>query len=163
MNKQTKMLIGVGAVAVAGYFIWKSTQKKSFASAIGSKNNKKMVLKPFKKGKGVFLNEENPRTGGYSTLGAYSTQSAYSNNGSGVPNQTNTNPTMGGYSTLGAYSTLSAYSSQGGGGILTEPTQIDSNPTMGGYSTLGAYSNQGGAYSGRKKVNKRRNKQSFKK
>ena len=32
MNKQTKMLIGVGAVAVAGYFIWKSTQKKPFAN-----------------------------------------------------------------------------------------------------------------------------------
>ena len=32
MNKQTTMLIGVGAVAVAGYFIWKSTQKKPFAN-----------------------------------------------------------------------------------------------------------------------------------
>jgi hypothetical protein len=32
MNKQTKMLIGVGVVAVAGYVYWKSTQKKSFAN-----------------------------------------------------------------------------------------------------------------------------------
>jgi hypothetical protein len=32
MNKQTKMLVGVGVVAVAGYFIFQSTQKKSFAN-----------------------------------------------------------------------------------------------------------------------------------
>jgi hypothetical protein len=32
MNKQTKMLVGVGVVAVAGYFIYQSTQKKSFAN-----------------------------------------------------------------------------------------------------------------------------------
>ena len=32
MNKKTKMLIGVGVVAIAGYVYWKSTQKKSFAN-----------------------------------------------------------------------------------------------------------------------------------
>jgi hypothetical protein len=32
MNKQTKMLVGVGVVAVAGYFIYQSTQKKSFSN-----------------------------------------------------------------------------------------------------------------------------------
>ena len=36
MNKQTKMLIGVGVVAVAGYVYWKSTQKKSFANLGGN-------------------------------------------------------------------------------------------------------------------------------
>ena len=35
MDKQTKMLLGVGALAVVGYFIWKSTQKKSFANLTG--------------------------------------------------------------------------------------------------------------------------------
>jgi len=28
MNKQTQMYVGVGVVAIAGYFIWKSTQTK---------------------------------------------------------------------------------------------------------------------------------------
>ena len=34
MNKKTKMLIGVGVVAIAGYVYWKSTQKKSFANLV---------------------------------------------------------------------------------------------------------------------------------
>ncbi len=33
MTKQTKMLLGVGAVALAGYLIWKQSQKpKTFAN-----------------------------------------------------------------------------------------------------------------------------------
>ena len=33
MNKNTKMIIGVGVVAVAGYLLWKQSQKKtSFAN-----------------------------------------------------------------------------------------------------------------------------------
>ena len=30
MTKQTQMYVGVGVVAIVGYFIWKSTQKKNF-------------------------------------------------------------------------------------------------------------------------------------
>ena len=32
MNKNPKMIIGVGVVAVAGYLLWKQSQKKSFAN-----------------------------------------------------------------------------------------------------------------------------------
>ena len=38
MNKQTQMYVGVGVVAIVGYFIWKSTQKKNFLLATGSGN-----------------------------------------------------------------------------------------------------------------------------
>lgn len=35
MNKNQKMLLGVGVLAVAGYLIWKQTQKpKSFANVV---------------------------------------------------------------------------------------------------------------------------------
>jgi hypothetical protein len=30
MTKQTQMYVGVGVVAIVGYFLWKSTQKKNF-------------------------------------------------------------------------------------------------------------------------------------
>jgi len=37
MTKQTQMYVGIGVVAIAGYFIWKSTQtKKGFMNANGS-------------------------------------------------------------------------------------------------------------------------------
>jgi hypothetical protein len=35
MNKQTKMLLGVGAVGVAAYLIWKSQQPKANAGGYG--------------------------------------------------------------------------------------------------------------------------------
>lgn len=41
MTKNTKLLLGVAAVGAAGYFIWKSSQKKTdtekkpFANAVG--------------------------------------------------------------------------------------------------------------------------------
>ena len=36
MKKNTKILLGVGAVAVLGYYVWKQNQKpKIFASAVG--------------------------------------------------------------------------------------------------------------------------------
>jgi hypothetical protein len=39
MTKQTQMYVGVGVVAIAGYFLWKSTQtKKGFMYASGSSN-----------------------------------------------------------------------------------------------------------------------------
>ncbi len=31
MNKQTKMLLGIGAVAVVGYLIWKQGQKPTIS------------------------------------------------------------------------------------------------------------------------------------
>jgi hypothetical protein len=38
MQKKTKILLGVGALAVAGYFIWKNNQSKDiFANASGRK------------------------------------------------------------------------------------------------------------------------------
>ena len=33
MNKNQQMLLGVGVLAVAGYMLWKQSQKKSFANA----------------------------------------------------------------------------------------------------------------------------------
>ena len=35
MTKQTKMLLGVGALGVVAYLVWKQTQKKGFANASG--------------------------------------------------------------------------------------------------------------------------------
>lgn len=35
MNKNQKLLLGVGLVAVAGYLLWQQNQKKSFANAMG--------------------------------------------------------------------------------------------------------------------------------
>ena len=32
MNKQTKMIVGVGAVAIVGYLVWKNMSKKPAAS-----------------------------------------------------------------------------------------------------------------------------------
>lgn len=37
MNKKTKMLIGVGAVALVGYYFWNKSQNKSFANLTSSK------------------------------------------------------------------------------------------------------------------------------
>lgn len=34
MTKNQKMLLGVGVLAVAGYLIWKQSQKKSFANLV---------------------------------------------------------------------------------------------------------------------------------
>jgi hypothetical protein len=39
MNKKTQILLGVGALAVVGYFVWKNNQSKdTFANATGKKN-----------------------------------------------------------------------------------------------------------------------------
>jgi hypothetical protein len=35
MTNQTKMLLGLGVVGVAGYLYWKSTQPKAFANQTG--------------------------------------------------------------------------------------------------------------------------------
>ena len=35
MNKNTKMILGVGAVAIVGYLIWKQMPKKNFANLRG--------------------------------------------------------------------------------------------------------------------------------
>ena len=35
LNKQTKMLLGLGVVALGGYLVWKQTQKKSFMGMDG--------------------------------------------------------------------------------------------------------------------------------
>lgn len=37
MTKNQKMLLGVAVVGVAGYLIWSSTQKKSFANVVSRK------------------------------------------------------------------------------------------------------------------------------
>ena len=40
MQKRTKILLGVGALAIAGYFIWKNNQPKDiFANASGKSLN----------------------------------------------------------------------------------------------------------------------------
>jgi predicted negative regulator of RcsB-dependent stress response len=38
MNKNTKMLLALGVIAVAGYFYWKSTQtkKSQFSGPVGN-------------------------------------------------------------------------------------------------------------------------------
>ena len=36
MTKQTKMILGVGVLAVAGYLLWKQSSKKSFANLTAS-------------------------------------------------------------------------------------------------------------------------------
>jgi hypothetical protein len=36
MTKQTKMILGVGVVAVAGYLLWKQSKMKGFANAAGT-------------------------------------------------------------------------------------------------------------------------------
>ena len=41
MDKKTKMLLGVGILAVAGYLVWKNNQPK--ANAIGAKTEPKEV------------------------------------------------------------------------------------------------------------------------
>jgi hypothetical protein len=45
MTKNTKMLLGVGAVAVVGYLIWKNQSTTSFAGPVGRR------LKTFAVGK----------------------------------------------------------------------------------------------------------------
>ncbi len=44
MNKQTKMLLGIGAVAVVGYLIWKQGQKPK-ASAVGRLGGRDLCTK----------------------------------------------------------------------------------------------------------------------
>ncbi len=40
MNKQTKLWVGIGLVAVAGFLYWKQSQKKkSFANYVNVKDN----------------------------------------------------------------------------------------------------------------------------
>jgi hypothetical protein len=34
MDKKTQMLVGIGVLAVAGYLIWKQTQKKTTSAAV---------------------------------------------------------------------------------------------------------------------------------
>ena len=44
LNKNTQILLGVGALAVVGYFVWKSTQKddtKKMVGANGAKRRKR--------------------------------------------------------------------------------------------------------------------------
>lgn len=36
MNKKTKMLVGVGVVAIAAYYFWNKSKKKSFVNAIAA-------------------------------------------------------------------------------------------------------------------------------
>lgn len=38
MNKQTKILIGLAAVGVAGYYLWNKSKTKSFANVAGADN-----------------------------------------------------------------------------------------------------------------------------
>jgi hypothetical protein len=54
MNKKTKMLLGVGALALVGYYIWKSQQPKKDGekkNAMGMKNtySKPYVIKALSK------------------------------------------------------------------------------------------------------------------
>ena len=77
MNKQTKMLIGVGAVAVVGYFIWKSTQKKPFANLtsnalVNKKGKKKRKKKNTKSSGGGY---------GFGPIGPQQPQPEYGGNG----------------------------------------------------------------------------------
>jgi hypothetical protein len=44
MKKQTKIIIGVGAVAIFGYLVWKQSKKKSFANAEGTHECQKPFL-----------------------------------------------------------------------------------------------------------------------
>ena len=44
MKKQTKIIIGVGAVAIFGYQIWKQSKKKSFVNAGGTHECQKPFL-----------------------------------------------------------------------------------------------------------------------
>ena len=46
MKKQTKIIIGVGAVAIFGYLVWKQSKKKSFANAGGETNQCEKPLMP---------------------------------------------------------------------------------------------------------------------
>jgi hypothetical protein len=44
MNKQTKMIIGVGVVAVAGYLIYKQQQKKPAAFSGGAQTGRERIM-----------------------------------------------------------------------------------------------------------------------
>ena len=43
MNKQTKMIIGVGVVAVAGYLIWKQQQKTTASWSGGAQTGREKI------------------------------------------------------------------------------------------------------------------------
>lgn len=58
MNKQTKTLVAVGAVAVVGYLLFMQNKKKTVNAAgrkmpleLGAPQNKEVVLKPFEIGR----------------------------------------------------------------------------------------------------------------